>query len=97
MSDRPSLIDNLHILFRRAGAERHINVTGEIGKPILWDTGDAFNRLILFMHPIDFYWAEYGDEEPELAHTLVMAWIYTEIERKADKAIERIDKMYHHA
>lgn len=90
----PIILKDFGLTLHDLGFEVRINVSGEIGKPILWDTHDGLGRMILFLHPIDFYWTEYGDENPELAHTLVMAWIHTEIERKAEEAIARLYNMY---
>ena len=88
------VLKDLGIKLQDLGIETHINVGGEIGKPVFWQNADNTGRMILFLHPIDFYWAEYDDDSPEHAHNCVMDWIQSEIDRKAEEAIAKINRMY---
>lgn len=92
--NKPIILKDLGLTLQDLGFEVHIDVGGTVGKPIFWNNADGTNRMILFLHPIDFYWTEYGDVDPAMAHTLVMDWLDKRLDDMAEQAINRINTMY---
>lgn len=90
---QPINLKDLGLTLEDLGIEVRIDVTGTEGEPIFWDVKEH-GRMILFLHPIDFYWAEYGDIDPFMAHDLVMDWMMRDLDEKCDRAVARLYEMY---
>jgi hypothetical protein len=61
--------------------------------PVFIDYGILPYHYGVYVHPTDYYWLKH-DDDPDLAHDMVMAWIDMRIESMGNAAIKRIDQMH---
>jgi hypothetical protein len=89
-------LDEIGVRFVDLGIPIVPTLNVPLGKPVVGSDLALFGPgrgMTVFAHPIDAIWFEHH-HEPEVAHTLAMAWIFSRIEVMAEQAIFKIERMY---